>query len=110
MVRPFRRKGGKVHPPIKDDDELIGVVGEIDDKAPDGVTIGENSSEVVLKNTELGSGSSDEEIKDDITSLLKKSSQTVIRTCLDIRRADNVLIVCDPTTGEIGQALHEAAI
>ena len=112
MVRPFRRKGGKEHPPIDDDEELIGVVGEIDVKASDEVTIEENTSGVVLNdNTESdNSGSSDEEVEDDIPSLLKKSSQTVIRTCLDIRRADNVLIVCDPTTGEIGQALHEAAI
>ena len=28
---------------------------------------------------------------------------------MDLRRGENVLIVCDPTTGEIGQALHEAA-
>jgi leucyl aminopeptidase (aminopeptidase T) len=28
---------------------------------------------------------------------------------MDIRRGENVLIVCDPTTGDIGQALHEAA-
>ena len=113
MVRPFRRKGGKEHPPIKDDEELIGVVGEIDDKASNEVTIGENTSGIVLDddNTESGNGGSiDEEIEDEVPSLLKMSSQTVIRTCLDIRRADNVLIVCDPTTGEIGQALHEAAI
>jgi leucyl aminopeptidase (aminopeptidase T) len=34
----------------------------------------------------------------------------VVETCMDIRRGENVLIVCDPTTGEIGQALHEATI
>ncbi len=103
MVKPFRRKGGKEPSPIADDNELIEVIGEIDDK----------TSEIVLNNEKPESdsnGSNDEKIEDDIPSLLKKSSQTVIRTCLDIRRADNVLIVCDPTTGEIGQSLHEAAI
>ena len=103
MVKPFRRKGGKELSPIADDDELIEVIGEIDDK----------TSEIVLSSEkpELdNNGSNDQKIEDDIPSLLKKSSQTVIRTCLDIRRADNVLIVCDPTTGEIGQSLHEAAI
>ena len=34
----------------------------------------------------------------------------VVETCMDIRRGENVLIVCDPTTGDIGQALHEATI
>ncbi len=113
MVKPFRRKGGKELSPIADDDELIEVIREIDDKASDEVTIGENASEIVLNDDKLesdNSRSNAEEIEDDIPSLLKKSSQTVIRTCLDIRRADNVLIVCDPTTGEIGQSLHEAAI
>ena len=103
MVKPFRRKGGKELSPIADDNELIEVIGEIDD----------HTSEIVLNNEKPESdnnGSDDEKIEDDIPSLLKKSSQTVIRTCLDIRRADNVLIVCDPTTGEIGQSLHEAAI
>ena len=33
----------------------------------------------------------------------------VTHTCMDIRRGENVLIVCDPTTGQIGQALHKAA-
>lgn len=113
MVKPFRRKGGKELSPITDDDELIEVIGEIDDKTSDEVTIGENSSEIEFNDEKPesdNSRSNDEKIEDDIPSLLKKSSQTVIRTCLDIRRADNVLIVCDPTTGEIGQSLHEAAI
>lgn len=40
--------------------------------------------------------------------LLATSAKMVVETCMDIRRGENVLIVCDPTTGEIGQALHEA--
>ena len=46
----------------------------------------------------------------EIKKLLKTSAEMVIETCMDIRRGENVLIVCDPTTGEIGQALHEATI
>ena len=40
---------------------------------------------------------------------LKAISDRVVQTSMDIRRGENVLIVCDPTTAEIGQSLHEAA-
>ena len=56
----------------------------------------------------------DEEIQnedlDNMKELLSKSAKMVIETCMDIRRGENVLIVCDPTTGDIGQSLHEATI
>ena len=45
----------------------------------------------------------------EVAEHLKRSAKMVIDTCMDIRRGENVLIVCDPTTGDIGQALHEAA-
>ena len=48
--------------------------------------------------------------EDSIDDLLAGSAKMVIETCMDIRRGENVLIVCDPTTGEIGQALHAATI
>lgn len=48
--------------------------------------------------------------EDSIDELLAGSAKMVVETCMDIRRGENVLIVCDPTTGEIGQALHEATI
>lgn len=35
-------------------------------------------------------------------------SDMVVQICMDIRRGENVLIVCDPTTAEIGQSLHIA--
>ena len=41
--------------------------------------------------------------------LMGKSAITVIDTCMDVRRGENILIVCDPTTTDIGQALHDAA-
>ena len=50
------------------------------------------------------------EQEDSIDELLAGSAKMVIETCMDIRRGENVLIVCDPTTGEIGQALHSASI
>jgi len=40
---------------------------------------------------------------------MERSARTVIDTCMDLRRGENILIVCDPTTTEIGQALHDAA-
>ena len=43
---------------------------------------------------------------EEINEQLKRSAKMVIETCMDIRRGENVLIVCDPTTGDIGQALH----
>ena len=49
-----------------------------------------------------------EELTDN-SDKMAESAQMVINTCMDIRRGENVLIVCDPTTGEIGQALHKAA-
>ena len=48
--------------------------------------------------------------EDSIDELLAGSAKMVVETCMDIRRGENVLIVCDPTTGEIGQALHAATI
>ena len=48
--------------------------------------------------------------EESISELLSASAKMVVETCMDIRRGENVLIVCDPTTGEIGQVLHEATI
>ena len=45
----------------------------------------------------------------DLEVALMESAKRVTHTCMDIRRGENVLIVCDPTTGEIGQALHRSA-
>lgn len=40
---------------------------------------------------------------------MQAAAKMVVKTCMDIRRGENVLVVCDPTTTEIGQALYEAA-
>ncbi|MBT5254571.1 MAG: aminopeptidase [Euryarchaeota archaeon] len=108
MVRPFRRKSGKEQPPVLDDEDLVGVVD--DDSIEPNSEIDLTRTKAEISEIEAISDEDEIETKDDITKLLKNSSQTVVCTCLDIRRADNVLIVCDPTTGEIGQSLHEAAI
>ena len=37
------------------------------------------------------------------------TARSVVRTCLQIRREEDVLIITDPETSEIGQALYEEA-
>jgi hypothetical protein len=74
-----------------DDNDLVDVVESVIS----------NSTDKSSKPIEEGSEQSSEE-------LLATSAKMVVQTCMDIRRGENVLIVCDPTTGAIGQALHEA--
>lgn len=105
MVRPFSRKAKKSAPIPVDDEELEDVIDEVEEpievNLDTEVPQTEEQSEKVIAFEEL----SIEEVAEN----LKISAQTVIKTCMDIRRGENVLIVCDPTTGDIGQALHEAA-
>ena len=77
--------------PDIEDDELDDVIESVINKSSD------KSSKKVEHDSELSS-----------EQLLATSAKMVVETCMDIRRGENVLIVCDPTTGEIGQALHEA--
>jgi len=105
MVRPFSGKEKKMEPKNTEDDELEEVVGDVKTIAEEPVDrMGqpniESSGEVIPF---------DELSIEEVAVQLKVSAQTVIKTCMDIRRGENVLIVCDPTTGDIGQALHEAA-
>ena len=37
------------------------------------------------------------------------TARSVIRTCLQVRREDDVLVITDPDTAEVGQALYEEA-
>ena len=105
MVRPFSRKAKKSAPIPVDDEELEEVIDEVEEpievNLDTEVPQTEEQSEKLIAFDEL----SIEEVAEN----LKISAQTVIKTCMDIRRGENVLIVCDPTTGDIGQALHEAA-
>ena len=89
MVLPFRRKdkkGGKV---VSDEDEDINALLNAESQ------VNPQAKEL------LPEPSTDEE-------RLHAISDMVIQTCMDIRRGENVLIVCDPTTTEIGQSLHIA--
>jgi leucyl aminopeptidase (aminopeptidase T) len=102
MVSPFRRKGQDDSSEITDDSELDDAVAE-----NEGIAIEE----------EMNSATDVEETHDDAHThndvdeglLMGKSAITVIDTCMDVRRGENILIVCDPTTTDIGQALHDAA-
>ena len=38
----------------------------------------------------------------DVAEKMARSAQTVIDTCMDLRRGENILIVCDPTTTDVG--------
>ena len=89
MGKPSKAKDGQK--PDLDDDDLVGVIDSVINK----------SSEQKINS---------ESVKEDQNSeqLLAMSAKMVVETCMDIRRGENVLIVCDPTTGVIGQALHEA--
>ena len=63
---------------------------------------------VINKSSDKSSQKTDHDSELSSEQLLATSAKMVVETCMDIRRGENVLIVCDPTTGEIGQALHEA--
>ena len=65
---------------------------------------------VIGVDEKVNSGQETSDSETPLEELLAGSAKMVVETCMDIRRGENVLIVCDPTTGDIGQALHEATI
>ena len=89
MVLPFRRKDKDKGQTVNDEDEDINAL--LDSESQENP----RSTEVLPEPT------TDEE-------RLHAISDMVVQTCMDIRRGENVLIVCDPTTAEIGQSLHIA--
>lgn len=105
MVRPFSRKAKKKAPVDSDDEEIEDVVDEVKDTGEEPVDMmgqpNEAPSNEIIPFEELSI--------EEVVEQLKISARMVIKTCMDVRRGENVLIVCDPTTGDIGQALHEAA-
>ena len=99
MVLPFRRKGsGK-----GDDDDVVDQ--DIEDIMNEAEGLGEDSG---VKIPEPLSEESEGEAADTVEKMAR-SARTVIDTCMDVRRGENILIICDPTTTEIGQSLHDAA-
>ena len=89
MVLPFRRKDKDEKVIANDEDEDINAL------------LNAESFEDSQPTERLPEPSTDEE-------RLHAISDMVVQTCMDIRRGENVLIVCDPTTAEIGQSLHIA--
>ena len=89
MVLPFRRKDKDKGQTVNDEDEDINAL------------LNSESHESSKSTEVLPEPTTDEE-------RLHAISDMVVQTCMDIRRGENVLIVCDPTTAEIGQSLHIA--
>ncbi len=102
MVSPFRRKGKDSTSITSEDLDLDEAVNESEVIA---LGDGEPSPAELLESVEV----KPEEANVDMEELMEKSAITVIDTCMDLRRGENILIVCDPTTTDIGQALHNAA-
>jgi leucyl aminopeptidase (aminopeptidase T) len=95
MAPPFRRRSNDEEPKKEnqEDYDLDEVVEAENHK--------ESKEKIVINPEELD--------KEELQEKMLESANMVTHTCMDIRREENVLIVCDPTTGEIGQALHETA-
>tara|TARA_Y100001954_G_scaffold173839_1_gene184701 strand:+ start:5700 stop:6848 length:1149 start_codon:yes stop_codon:yes gene_type:complete len=98
MVLPFRRKGSD-----GDDDDVVDQ--DIEDIMNEAEGLGEESGMTIPE----PATDEDESGEVDVAEMMAKSARTVIDTCMDVRRGENILIICDPTTTEIGQALHDAA-
>jgi len=89
MVLPFRRKDKDRKANVSNEDEDINAL------------LNAESVESSQPTERFPEPTTDEE-------RLHAISDMVVQTCMDIRRGENVLIVCDPTTAEIGQSLHIA--
>ena len=101
MVSPFRRKGKDGIPKTSEDPDLDEAVNEseiiaLDDSQP--------APPEALQPVEV----EEDESEDKMDELMEKSAVTVVDICMDLRRGENILIVCDSTTTGIGQALHNA--
>ena len=80
MASPFRRK------PKERKSEVIQEDSELDEVIEAEEPLEENVAEVL------------ESL--DLEQALFESAKHVTHVCMDIRRGENVLIVCDPTTGK----------
>jgi leucyl aminopeptidase (aminopeptidase T) len=100
MALPFRRKGSDG----EDDDGL-------DQDLQDIINEAEGDGETTFITPTKSEDDVEEEDEDTLShdQKMSRSALTVIDTCMDLRRGENILIVCDPTTTDIGQALHDAA-
>ncbi len=48
------------------------------------------------------------ESSDDLSEAMLTAARSVVRTCMQIRPSEHVLVVTDPETSEVGRALYEA--
>lgn len=97
MVLPFRRKGSDEDEDEVVDQDIEDIMNEAEGVQDEsGITLPESIPE-------------NEEEDISLEEKMARSARTVIDTCMDVRRGENILIVCDPTTTEIGQAIHDAA-
>ena len=46
----------------------------------------------------------------DLEEEMLTAARSVIRTCMQVRPHENVLVVTDPTTSEVGRALYELSL
>ena len=89
-------------PPTKNNGEdRINVEPEDDDI--DSI-VAEDSSNHLLED-----GIVEQNEEEKLEEIMRIRSEMVIQTCMDVRRGENILIVCDPTTTDIGKSLHDAA-
>ena len=105
MAKTFDKDDDKLA--LQEDHEIELAVAELE--GIDLESDGQNEAEPLMAVVPDNEIPFDELSSEELNEQLKRSAKMVVETCMDIRRGENVLIVCDPTTGDIGQALHEAA-
>ena len=98
MVLPFRRKGSGSDDEDPLDQDIEDIMNEADGLGDEQQYPQDTAEEAMPEEDDI-----------EFSEKMAKSARTVIDTCMDLRRGENILIVCDPTTTEIGQALHDAA-
>ena len=98
MVLPFRRKGSGSDDEDPLDQDIEDIMNEADGLGDEHEFPQDTAEEAMPEEDDI-----------EFSEKMAKSARTVIDTCMDLRRGENILIVCDPTTTEIGQALHDAA-
>lgn len=101
MVSPFRRKGKDDIIDVSNDPDLDEAIAEEAGQATELSYV-----PLYLDDDDFDYATAPD---DERVERISKSALTVIDTCMDLRRGENILIVCDPTTTDIGQALHDAA-
>ena len=98
MVLPFRRKGSGSDDDDPLDQDIEDIMNEADGLGDEHQPAQDAPAEAAPEEDDI-----------EFSQKMAKSARTVIDVCMDLRRGENILIVCDPTTTDIGQALHDAA-